>query len=156
MIDISATIKAVVEELDGDKAGAAKESKKKGRPKKDKPPPEFEEELPEELVALIEHPSSADLSKEFHHAVCWMGDLGWSAGQIEARITGKPIVPERYTDRLGEEIERCLGKRSDDKSAASKDDLARLNKVHAVLPIGGKTRVVTFGELTNSPVAKPS
>jgi hypothetical protein len=32
-----------------------------------------------------------------------------------------------------------------------KDDIARLNKVHAVLPIGGKTRVVTFGEMEEFP-----
>ena len=30
-------------------------------------------------------------------------------------------------------------------------DVERLNKVHAVLPIGGKTRVVTFGELEEFP-----
>jgi hypothetical protein len=30
-------------------------------------------------------------------------------------------------------------------------DLKRLNKLHAVLPIGGKTRVVTFGELEEFP-----
>ena len=29
--------------------------------------------------------------------------------------------------------------------------MERLNKVHAVLPIGGKTRVVTFGELEDFP-----
>ena len=29
--------------------------------------------------------------------------------------------------------------------------MERLNKVHAVLPIGGKTRVVTFGELDEFP-----
>jgi hypothetical protein len=32
-----------------------------------------------------------------------------------------------------------------------KDDITRLNKVHAVLPIGGKTRVVTFGEMEEFP-----
>jgi hypothetical protein len=31
------------------------------------------------------------------------------------------------------------------------DDMDRLNKVHAVLPISGKTRVVTFGELEDFP-----
>ena len=31
------------------------------------------------------------------------------------------------------------------------DDITRLNKVHAVLPIGGKTRVVTFGEMPEFP-----
>ena len=30
-------------------------------------------------------------------------------------------------------------------------DVERLNKMHAVLPIGGKTRVVTFGELEDFP-----
>ena len=34
------------------------------------------------------------------------------------------------------------------------DDVARLNAVHAVLPIGGKTRVVTFGELEEFPGRK--
>ena len=33
----------------------------------------------------------------------------------------------------------------------SKDDIKRLNKIHAVLPIGGKTRVVTFGEMEEFP-----
>ena len=31
------------------------------------------------------------------------------------------------------------------------DDIKRLNRIHAVLPIGGKTRVVTFGELEEFP-----
>jgi hypothetical protein len=36
-------------------------------------------------------------------------------------------------------------------NAASESDVDRLNKIHAVLPIGGKTRVVTFGELPDFP-----
>jgi hypothetical protein len=35
--------------------------------------------------------------------------------------------------------------------SASSHDIARLNEIHAVLPIGGKTRVVTFGELEEFP-----
>jgi Primase C terminal 2 (PriCT-2) len=35
--------------------------------------------------------------------------------------------------------------------AGSESTVATLNKVHAVLPIGGKTRVVTFGELEEFP-----
>jgi hypothetical protein len=38
-----------------------------------------------------------------------------------------------------------------DPAAVGADDVARLNKAHAVLPIGGKTRVVTFGELDEFP-----
>jgi hypothetical protein len=36
-------------------------------------------------------------------------------------------------------------------SPAKESDVKRLNKVHAILPIGGKTRVVTFGELEEFP-----
>lgn len=36
-------------------------------------------------------------------------------------------------------------------TAAENNDILRLNKIHAVLPIGGKTRVVTFGEMEEFP-----
>jgi hypothetical protein len=36
-------------------------------------------------------------------------------------------------------------------SPAKESDVVRLNKLHAILPIGGKTRVVTFGELEDFP-----
>ena len=36
-------------------------------------------------------------------------------------------------------------------SAAKESDVVRLNKTHAILPIGGKVRVVTFGELEEFP-----
>ena len=70
--------------------------------------------LPGDLIQLIEKgvPPQHDLSDAFHHAVCWLGDCGWSAERIEARITGKPIVPERYAKRLGGEIARSLFKRA--------------------------------------------
>ena len=69
--------------------------------------------LPDDLIELIEKgvPPQDDLSAAFHHAVCWLGDYGWSADRIEARIAGKPIVPERFAKRLGKEIARCLHKR---------------------------------------------
>jgi putative DNA primase/helicase len=35
--------------------------------------------------------------------------------------------------------------------ASDESDVDRLNKIHAILPIGGKTRVVTFGELPDFP-----
>jgi hypothetical protein len=38
-----------------------------------------------------------------------------------------------------------------DEDGGGGRDMARMNKVHAVLPIGGKTRVVTFGELPDFP-----
>ena len=69
--------------------------------------------LPGDLIELIEKgvPPEDDLSAAFHHAVCWLADCGWSADRIEARIAGKPIVPERFAKRLGNEVARCLHKR---------------------------------------------
>src|SRR4029077_14670702 len=52
-----------------------------------------------------------DLSEAFHHAVCWLGDLGWSVERIGERVCGKAIVPVRYGKRLPKEITRCLNKR---------------------------------------------
>ena len=68
--------------------------------------------LPSELRDLIENPVplNKDHSGEFHHAVCWLKDCGWSAARIEAYITNKPIVPERFKDRLAGEIARCFQK----------------------------------------------
>jgi hypothetical protein len=68
--------------------------------------------LPRELVELIHKGVTPheDLSGAFHHAVCWLGDCGWSATRIEAYIAGKPIVPERFAKRLSGEIARCLHK----------------------------------------------
>jgi hypothetical protein len=56
-------------------------------------------------------------------------DSGLSKGMQEPRV-----IPDR-----------------DDRAEISKGDLKRLNKTHAVIPIGGKTRVVTFGELEEFP-----
>jgi hypothetical protein len=60
--------------------------------------------------------------------------------------------------RPAAEIKRYLGDAHLDNLIASaidkfgmSDDVARLNALHAVLPIGGKTRVVTFGELEEFP-----
>ena len=50
---------------------------------------------------------------------------------------------------LRKEIERL--RKKFDENAGSERDVERLNKLHAVLPIGGKTRVVTFGELEEFP-----
>lgn len=99
LTNIDAVIDAVVTELD---AQTTEEE-------------EGGEELPDDLIKLIDEgpAAGADLSDEFHHAVCWLGDLGWSAQRIEARIVSRPIVPERYDKRLMQEILRSLGKRSD-------------------------------------------
>lgn len=38
-----------------------------------------------------------------------------------------------------------------DEAESGRADIVRMNKTHAVLPIGGKTRVVTFGEMEEFP-----
>ena len=68
--------------------------------------------LPQGLSELIDNgvPAHQDLSAAFHRAVCWLHDLGFSLAQIEGRISGKPIVPPRFADRLVGEISRCVNK----------------------------------------------
>jgi hypothetical protein len=66
--------------------------------------------LPPKLKAIIANtPPAEDRSAAFHHAVCWLHfDLKWSARKIDIYIDGKPVVPQRYNDRLQREIYRCL------------------------------------------------
>jgi hypothetical protein len=68
-------------------------------------------DLPTDLRNLISNPPpDCDLSAEFFHAVNWLSDCGYSADQIESEIVGRPIVPERYMNRLRHQIEECLRK----------------------------------------------
>lgn len=65
--------------------------------------------LPLRLKAIIANtPPAKDLSAAFHHAVCALHELKWSATKIDCYIDGRPVVPERYRGRLKKEIYRCL------------------------------------------------
>ena len=68
--------------------------------------------LPRDLIDLIARGPAPqeDHSRVFHHAVCWLHDCGWSPERMENYIAGKPIVPERYNNRLAGEIARCIGR----------------------------------------------
>jgi hypothetical protein len=91
--------------------------------------------LPAALQALIDNPPpDADQSRQFHHAVCWLGDLGWSARKIEAYISGKPIVPDRYAKRLRNEIDRCLQKKTPANGAGIVDGVS-LDDFYAYMPM---------------------
>jgi hypothetical protein len=105
--DIGSVMVEVVAELDGEKQNKASEL-----PIAESKITALPIALPERLQSLIFNGPgpNADLSSEFHHAVNWLGDCGWTATRIEAYVTGRPIVPERYTKRLRNEIERCLAK----------------------------------------------
>ena len=112
--DIGDVIDAVVAELDGCKDGVDLDDEFAFKPQAGNggAGDTGDAFLPGDLIELIEKgvPPQDDLSAAFHHAVCWLADCGWSADRIEARIAGKPIVPERYANRLGKEIARCLHK----------------------------------------------
>jgi hypothetical protein len=82
----------------------------------------------------------------FHKHVCQLAGRGWSVEEIEADMRAhsknyqetKAAVFEAE-GRLREEIERSYNK-------AKTGELFGMNEQHAVLPIGGKTRVATWGE----------
>ena len=112
--DISSEMDDVVAELDGQKGNVlALQSPPYIAPAASaSPTPSMLAELaiPDHLRTAISCPTGDDLSKEFHRVVCGLGDRGWDAAQIETIVAGKPIVPERYANRLTQEIERCLRK----------------------------------------------
>jgi hypothetical protein len=69
---------------------------------------------------------------------------------------GFPLLAKTFGKEIAKQVAEWLEYRSstsDDgtSSAGSESDIERLNKLHAVLPIGGKTRVVTFGILPEFP-----
>ena len=126
MANIDGVIDAVVAELDGVKpngsGGTKPDDSQDWRSDLDKwieangdryaSPDDYKPDdtyLPPKLKAMIANtPPAKDLSAAFHHAVCWLHELKWSARKIDSYIDGKPVVPERYDGRLKQEIYRCL------------------------------------------------
>jgi hypothetical protein len=143
MINIGDVIDAVVAELDGVKPNGS------GGPEPDDPQDwrsnldrwievngdrhasadDFKPDdqyLPPTLKALITNvPPAKDLSEAFHHAVCWLHELKWSARKIDAYIDGKPVVPQRYEGRLKQEIYRCLCNAERNKASKAKPNTAK-------------------------------
>jgi hypothetical protein len=78
---------------------------------------------------------------------------------LKARLREAIVLAPKGAARKSTDIERYLGDEYLDGIIASaiekygteQNDVERLNKIHAVLPIGDKTRVVTFGELPAFP-----
>lgn len=111
------------------------------------------DELPADLKKLIAAPGypGEDRSRTAASVIWKVFRRGWSDVAVQALFEAHPKgIGERYaggptgkTD-LRKEIERLRQK-------FDESDVERLNKSHAVLPIGGKTRVVTFGELEEFP-----
>ena len=113
------------------------------------------DDLPADLKKLIAAPAypGEDRSRTAASVIFKLFRRGWSDDAVQALFEAHPNgIGERYaggatgkTD-LRKEIERLRQKFDESES-----DVERLNKMHAVLPIGGKTRVVTFGELEEFP-----
>jgi putative DNA primase/helicase len=67
--------------------------------------------LPAGLLTLIDTAfPEGQRSERFHHAVCWLGDLGLGSADIEAMLVGKPIA-EKYAGRLALAVALSLSKR---------------------------------------------
>jgi uncharacterized protein DUF5906/DNA primase RepB-like protein len=115
------------------------------------------DDLPGELKKLIAAPPYPGEDQSSTAAsVAWkLFRRGWSNDAVHALFEEYSSgIGKRYADGrtdLRKEIERL---REKFEEQAFEDDVERLNKDHAVLPIGGKTRVVTFGELPDFPGLK--
>jgi hypothetical protein len=73
--------------------------------------------LPDDLLnRLKQEPPGADLSEDFHSAVCDLKDLGWSVADIEKLLGRYPkIIPKRYKKRLRKEINRSYDEAKEPK-----------------------------------------
>ena len=62
--------------------------------------------LPAQLQHLIEvGVSQGDRSEQFHHAVCWLRDLGCTPDEIESILSSRPAgIGAKYAGRLRQEI----------------------------------------------------
>ncbi|MCP2214243.1 hypothetical protein AB7M42_008796 [Bradyrhizobium diazoefficiens] len=110
-----------------------------------------------ELMALLEASRrTGEWHNSIRNAIATMIGRGWSNSVI--RLMCKNYCSNGYSDHdldaLIDDARKKWGAPDEepvDPAAVGADDVARLNKAHAVLPIGGKTRIVTFGELDEFP-----
>jgi hypothetical protein len=113
------------------------------------------DDLPADLKKLIAAPPYAgEDQSETAASVAWkLFRRSWSNDAVRAIFEEHANgVGKRYADEkkdLRAEVERLRQKFNEKTSEV--DDVARLNKSHAVMHIGGKVRVVTFGELPEIP-----
>jgi hypothetical protein len=94
-------------------------------------PSGFEWPLPPDLQDLIENGVPVgDRSTQFHHAVGWLKDLGWTVERIEDLLSQHPRgIAEKYEARLRVQIERCFARASD-----GRDDLNSHNSLFSHPP----------------------
>jgi hypothetical protein len=112
-----------------------------------------------EIMALLNSINGKDGGKESWRnpmikAVASMIGHGWTDFQI--KMACRPYCDGGFDDPDLQKIiddQRADFEKPDVEIPVESDvsDVDRLNKTHAILPIGGKTRVVTFGELADFP-----
>jgi hypothetical protein len=162
LADIGGVIDAVVAELDGFKSNGSGDLH--ASPSLDEwiavngdrhaTPDDFlnidDRYLPAKLKALIANtPPAKDRSAAFHHAVCWLHELKWSARKIDSYIDAKPVVPERYNGRLEREIYRCLCNADKNKASKTKANTAK------EAPQGGGIPLEFFEDFDKTVAKKP-
>jgi hypothetical protein len=77
---------------------------------------ERRDDLPAELDDLVRFGARVgDRSEQFHHAVGWLKNLGWTASQIEGLLASHPDgIAAKYIKRIGREVARCYAKTNDE------------------------------------------
>lgn len=108
----------------------------------------------DEIIELLKATPTGDWHNNMRNVIATMIGRKWSDLQI--RLACGPYCKGYIEDRDLDPMIDGARKRwnvPDPKEDAtdSSANLERLNKVHAILPIGGKTRVVTFGEMPEFP-----
>jgi RepB DNA-primase from phage plasmid len=111
-----------------------------------------ENDIPAELMALIrdgvEEPHRSD---QFFGAVAALKRLGWTVAGITTLLEKYPNgIAAKFAGRVRAEVERAFGKvevrDKRGKPLGTQDsELVKMNEKNAVLPIGGKTRVASWG-----------
>jgi hypothetical protein len=116
LVDIDSLIDSTLSHLDGGKPAARAAARERqtehagaaaGR--------KAEKDLhlvPPGLQRLVRHGvPDGQRSDQFHHAVRWLAELGWSAAETTEALEANPAgIAAKYLGRLGQEVARSLGK----------------------------------------------
>lgn len=113
----------------------------------------------EEVMKLLEASSGEKWHNPMREAIASMIGWGWpdSAIKMTCATHSDRGVDDADVQRLIDDGRKKWNKPNIEQTpnngidTAKESDVARLNKTHAVLPIGDKTRVVTFGEMEEFP-----
>lgn len=101
----------------------------------------------EEVVSLVKAATEA-AAGEYHSTWDWRREEKAIRGMCD---TWQAKRAKETTDEKAKASKTAPADDIDPVDSHDENDIKRLNSIHAVLPIGGKVRVVTFGELEEFP-----